>query len=62
MKRNFKKVKWCWVATETRKGWRVKLAIGNKYYPLSGLLLDSESGVKFLIKKGNIVFIHLKDK
>jgi len=57
---NLKKVKWCWVATETKAGWRLKMAIGENSKTdirLEGLLLASESEVKKIVK-GNIVFVH----
>lgn len=63
IKKGFKKTtKWCWVATETKQGWRIKLAIGNKDFPISSLLLDNEQSVKTLIVRGKVVFIHLKNK
>lgn len=55
--------KWCWVATETKKGWRLRLAFGRKDYKLTGLLLKEESDVKAITgTKGKIVFVHLKNK
>lgn len=55
------KAKWCWVATQTRKGWRLSLAVGDKNYNLSGLLLNSEEDVKKITRKGGIVFVELKN-
>lgn len=56
-----KKVKFCWVATETRKGWRVAASVGNKNYNLRGLLLSSREDVGHLLERGGVVFVHLKD-
>lgn len=53
------KQKWCWVATQTKDGWRLKIAIGNKDIRLEGLLLVSVEEVK-KVAKGNIVFVHKK--
>lgn len=53
--------KWCWLATETKKGWRLKLALGNKDYNLVGALFESEKDIKKIARSGKIVFIHLKD-
>jgi len=53
MKRN---VKFCWVARETKKGWRLKASLGPRDYNLAGLLLASPEEVKKLLK-GNIVFV-----
>lgn len=61
MKNLTKKVKFCWVATETRKGWRVAAAVGNRNYNLSGLVLSSREDVGRLLERGSVVFVHLKD-
>jgi len=68
MEKNIKKLykslsknkKWCWLATETKNGWRIKFCIGSKDYPLRGMLFSS---TKEIYEKvcGNIVFVHLKD-
>lgn len=57
-----KEIKWCWVATETKKGWRVKLAYGSKDFRVVGLLLSQKEIIKVTGKRGKIVFIHLKNK
>jgi hypothetical protein len=49
--------KWCWIATETSLGWRVKLAVGKDDIRLEGLLLSSPEEVKKIVK-GGIVFVH----
>lgn len=54
--------KWCWVATETNKGWRVRLAYGSKNYNVVGLILSQKEIIKVTGKRGEIVFIHLKNK
>lgn len=51
--------KWCWVATETKKGWRLKLAYGSKDYNLKGLLLKY-SEIILITHNEKIVFVHLK--
>ena len=56
-----KRVKFCWVATETRKGWRVAAAVGKKNYNLRGLLLSSREDVGRLLERGSVVFVHLKN-
>lgn len=53
------KKKWCWVATETKKGWRLKLAYGSKDYRVVGALLKEEA-IEEITQKGKTVFIHLK--
>lgn len=60
MKPDFIKQKWCWVATQVSKGWRLKLCMGeDPTYDtrLEGILLSSEAEVKRIVK-GNIVFVH----
>jgi len=56
--------KWCWVATETKRGWRLKLCIGNKAeYPLRGLLLESQDDVaKVVAQRGKTVYMHLASR
>lgn len=53
--------KWCWVATEVKGGWRLKLAYGSKDYYLSGLVLNQKSLINITGKRGKIVFLHLKN-
>jgi hypothetical protein len=48
----------CWIATETRRGWRVKLSTDYRDFPLSGLLLDSCKDVKQL-RGLSVVFVYL---
>lgn len=52
------KQKFCWVARETRTGWRLKVCIGPNDYLLSGFLAKNPDEVKKLLK-GNIVFVHV---
>lgn len=58
------KHKWCWVATETRQGWRLKLAIGNRDYKIAGLLLASADEVEKVCgrSQGNVLYIWLAEK
>ncbi len=55
--------KWCWVATEVKGGWRLKLAYGPKDYNLKGLVLKTEEEVEAIVngEGGKIVFVHLKN-
>jgi len=53
--------KWCWVATETRKGWRVKFA-ADKDYLLKGTLFKSVKDVEKVLYSGKIVFVHMNSK
>ena len=55
------KAKACWLATETRKGWRLKLCVGPMDYPVRGLLLDSDAEVRKVMEKLGTVFVHLKE-
>ena len=54
------KYKHCWVARETKKGWKLGLAVGNKKtfwipYVYAKTVKDVER-----IVKSNIVFVHLR--
>lgn len=54
------KVKFCWLAKQYRKGWRLGFCLGNqdtRYIP--NLLLKQEQDVKKVIN-GNIVYVHMK--
>lgn len=54
------KVKWCWVATPTAKGWRLKLTMDRKGdVPLSGVLFASIEEVKRVVR-GGLVLVHRK--
>lgn len=50
----------CWLARETRRGWRVALHVGNSVYPLRGALFVAESDVQAALGQG-IVFVRLRD-
>jgi len=56
-----KNKKWCWVATETKNGWRLKLACGSRDYKVVGILLDQKSIIEVTGTRGKIVFVHLKN-
>jgi hypothetical protein len=58
---NILKKKFCWVATETAKGWRLAAVIGNAKYNLKGLVLIGREDVDALLNKGGVVFVHLKN-
>ena len=51
----------CWVATEIKGGWRLKLAYGPKDYNLKGLVLKTMTQVEDIAGSINTVFVHLKD-
>lgn len=53
--------KWCWTATETKKGWRLRLDMGSRAYNLKGLLLADRKEVLSLVKSGPAVYVHLSD-
>jgi len=58
-----KNKKWCWLATEVKGGWRLKLCYGNKDVNLSGLVFKKMEEIEMITQGegGKIVFIHLKD-
>ena len=62
-KRKVNKYKWCWLSTETKQGWRLKLSAGSKNYNLVGAVFSSIEEVEKVINgtDGKIVFIHLKN-
>ena len=52
------KAKGCWLAKETKRGWKLYLCIGEKLtFLLPGLTFNSESDVKKALHY-NIVFVH----
>jgi len=53
------KKKACWVATERKKGWRLKLSVGNKDFPVRGLLLASRDDVEIVTYDLGTVYVHL---
>ena len=57
------KTKWCWLATEVKGGWRLKLCYGSKDVNLSGLVFKTIEEIEMITsgQDGKIVFIHLKD-
>jgi hypothetical protein len=62
---NFVKVKWCWVATQTSLGWKMKMVVGDKLTPdrtisLRGVSFESEKDIKRAFT-GNIVFVYMKN-
>jgi hypothetical protein len=56
------KAKWCWVATQTRAGWRLKLCVGSRDFPVRGLLLDSVGDVSKVTRgaPGKVVYVHMR--
>lgn len=55
------KAKACWVATQTKAGWRLKISIGPKDYPVRGLLLGSEKDVQRACGDLGVVLVHMKN-
>lgn len=53
--------KWCFVATEFKGGWRIKLAYGPKDYILRGAIFKRMADIEQLTHSGKVVFIHLKN-
>ena len=56
-----KNKKWCWLATEVRGGWRLKLVVGNNEFVVKGLILGQKDIINITGKRGKIVFLHLKN-
>ena len=59
--------KWCWLARETKKGWRLSLEIGNHTMKTpSNLIFKTVKAVESFANSitdadGKIVFIHLRN-
>lgn len=50
--------KFCWLARETKNGWKLSFEVGNKsFHILPGIYFASMAMVKKAMK-GKIVFIH----
>jgi hypothetical protein len=56
------KQKACWVATETRKGWRLMLSVGPYDYPVRGLLVADKNDIAKIVKGLGTVFVHLDSR
>lgn len=54
------KSKWCFVATEVKDGWRLKLCIGKNDFPISGIVIKSMEDIASLTHDGKVVFVHKK--
>lgn len=60
-------LKWAWVAFEVKGGWRLKLYIGTTILtPKPNRIFKTMEAVEnfsnaFELKKGHLVFIHLKN-
>jgi hypothetical protein len=63
------KTKWCWVAKETNRGWKLKLCIGNRDLKIvnpNKKYFKSTKAVENFCDSicnsdGKIVFVHLKN-
>lgn len=59
--------KWCWLATEVKGGWKLKLEIGkHTFKPVPNEVFKTIKGVEnfansFVPSDGKIVFIQLKN-
>jgi hypothetical protein len=53
--------KWCWMATETKKGWRLKFC-ADKDYPVRGALFETLEDILMVVESDKIVIIHLGEK
>ena len=55
-----KNMKYCWLAKEFKRGWKLGLCLGNlDPIWLTATYFIGEQGVKNILK-GNIVFVHMK--
>jgi hypothetical protein len=54
------KQKACWVSTQTRKGWRLKLSVGPYDYPVRGLLVEDKNDIEKIVTRLGTVFVHLE--
>lgn len=56
------KGKYCWLAKQEKKGWRLYFCLGNTLtFPVKGLVIVDEKDVKRALK-GSIVFVHMRGK
>lgn len=60
--------KWCWLAKETSKGWRLSLEIANKSLKSQGFSLTTREVKNYVAlvsgeyaAENKIVFVHLKN-
>lgn len=53
--------KWCWLARETRAGWRLTFC-ADRDHAVRGLLLGSEDDVKRVTGDAPTVFVHLSER
>lgn len=59
-KRTRHSCKWCWVATQTRRGWRLALWVGDQRHPVRGLLLVKYDDVVKIVGRGKTVYVLMK--
>ena len=61
------KSKWCWLATEVKGGWKLKLEIGKyTFKPVPNEIFKTVKATEnfansFIQSDGKMVFIHLKN-
>lgn len=53
--------KWCWMARQYKKGWRIYLCIGNSNNPVDGVWFKDPENFKKILPKNKIVFVYLDD-
>lgn len=56
---NITKHKWCWLAKEYKKGWRLGLCIGNQKTKWLPFWFYSEDDISKVVKDNKTVYIHL---
>lgn len=56
---DIKSAKWCWIAHETKNGWRVALNIDRNRHAVSGVYFAFIKDVERVFG-GKVVFVHLK--
>jgi hypothetical protein len=55
------KYKTCWLAKQYKKGWKLRLCVGNKDYYLPKVWFSCGADIAKVLK-GNIVFVEMAGK
>ena len=53
--------KWCWVARETRKGWRLGLCVGNAPSRYLDYWFCDPKDISRVLRNGKTVFVEMAD-
>ena len=53
------KAKWCWLARQTRKGWRLGLCIGSAPPLYVPVWFESEKEINRVLQSGKTVFVEM---